>query len=510
MTFRVLTAEFVHESNTFKKGSTGLDTFRAETLDLGQVAVDRFSDVNAEIAGFLDAGREAGWSVRHVVSAHATPGARVSREAFDHIAGLICDAAAEEKGKLDGILLGLHGAMIPDFCEDGEGELLSRLRAIVGPDLPIAVTLDLHAIATPLMMRHAQIYVSYKTYPHVDMRETALHAGRLLDAAMRGATRPVTIRAHRPMLDEANAGRTDVPETAALYQRATAHESEPGILAVSINAAFAEADVAEAGPTVLVTYDANVEGAAGRAGDIAEAIADTIWEQRDSVSNDFLAPTEAAAIARDYDASKGPLVIADYADNPGAGAYGDATALLAALIEAGAVNGAFAPMIDPEAAAFLHRHKEGDTVTLAVGGKSDPMFGGGPLTLTGEIVSLSDGVYTGDGPILGGITHTFGPTAVLRVAGIDILVVTLPGQMLDLQQVRAFGIEPGQLRFLVVKSMQHFRAAFEPVAGRVIVCDSGALATPRAELRPYHRVKRPIWPLDAQAFSIDIGTRSPT
>lgn len=502
MTFRVLTAEFVHESNTFKKGSTGLDTFREETLDLGQVAVDRFGDVNAEIAGFLDAGREAGWSVRHVVSAHATPGARVSREAFDHVAGLICDAAAEEKGKLDGILLGLHGAMIPDFCEDGEGELLSRLRAIVGPDLPIAVTLDLHAIATPLMMRHAQIYVSYKTYPHVDMRETALHAGRLLDAAMRGATRPATIRAHRPMLDEANAGRTDVPETAALYQRASAHENEPGILAVSINAAFAEADVAEAGPTVLVTYDRNVESAESRAHDIAEAIADTIWEQRDSVSNDFLTPGGAAAIARDYDASTGPLVIADYADNPGAGAYGDATALLAALLEAGAENGAFAPVIDPEAAAFLHRHKEGDTVTLAVGGKSDPMFGGGPLALTGQIVRLSDGVYTGDGPILGGITHTFGPTAVLRVAGIDILVVSLPGQMLDLQQVRAFGIEPSRLTFLVVKSMQHFRAAFEPVAGRVIVCDSGALATPRAELRPYVRVKRPIWPLDKAGFAL--------
>jgi microcystin degradation protein MlrC len=501
MTFRVLTAEFVHESNTFKKGRTDLATFRAETLDLAQAAIDRFGDVNAEIAGFLDAGREAGWSIRHVVSAHATPGARVSRDAFDHIAGLICDAAVEERGRLDGILLGLHGAMVPDFCEDGEGELLARLRAIVGPDLPIAVTLDLHAIATPDMIRLAQIYVSYKTYPHVDMRETGLHAGRLLDAAMRGRVQPVTIRAHRAMLDEANAGRTDVPETAALYERAKAHEAEAGILAVSINAAFAEADVAEAGPTVLVTYDANVEAAANRARDIAEGIADTIWAQRGSISNHFLTPAEAARMARDHDADTGPLVIADYADNPGAGAYGDATALLAALLDAGATDGGFAPVIDPEAAAILHRHSEGDTVTLDVGGKMDPSFGGGPLTLTGKIIRLSDGVYTGDGPILGGITHTFGPTAVLRVAGIDILVVSLPGQMLDLQQVLAFGIEPGRLRFLVVKSMQHFRAAFEPVAARVIVCDTGALATPRAALRPYRRVKRPIWPLDAGFFS---------
>ena len=496
MTFRVLTAEFVHESNTFKRGSTGLETFRAETLDLGEEAVRRFGDVNAEIAGFLDAGREAGWSVRHVVSAHATPGARVSKEAFDHIAGLITRAAEEEKGALDGILLGLHGAMVPDFCEDGEGELLRRLRAIVGPDVPIAVTLDLHAIATQAMADLAQIYVSYKTYPHVDMRDTGRHAGRLLDAAMRGETRPETLLIKIPVLDEANAGRTDVAGTAALYERAAAHEREPGILAVSINAAFAEADVEEAGATVLVTFDRAAGGARERAGEIAADIARTIWDGRDNVSNVFLTPEEAAAIARDFASDAGPLVIADYADNPGAGAYGDATALLKALLDAGVSGGAMAPMIDPEAAAELHRHAVGDTVTLPVGGKVDPSFGGGPLVLTGEIIHLSEGTYTGDGPILGGITHTFGPTAVFRVAGIDILVVTLPGQMLDLQQVKTFGIEPAALRFLVVKSMQHFRAAFEPVAARVIVCDTGALATPRAELRPYTRVRRPIWPLD--------------
>lgn len=496
MAFHVLTAEFVHESNTFKKGETGLDDFRDSALDLGAAAVERFGDVNAELAGFLDAGRAAGWKITHTISAHATPGARVSREAFDHIAGVICDAAREHRDTLDGILLGLHGAMVPAFCEDGEGELLARLRAIVGPDMPIAVTLDLHAIATPAMVAQAQVFVSYKTYPHVDMRETGRHAGRLLDAAMRGAARPVTLRAHRPMLDEANAGRTDVPQTAALYARARAHEDEPGIMAVSINAAFAEADVAEAGPTVLVTYDAGHPGAADRARAIAEGLADTIWEQRDSVSNDFLTPAAAAAIARDFDASGGPLVIADYADNPGAGAYGDATALLAALLDAGATGGGFAPMIDPEAAAILHRHRVGDTVTLEVGGKQDTTFGGGPLRLTGQVMHLSDGSYTGDGPILGGITHSFGPTAVLRTGGIDVLVVTIPGQMLDLQQVRAFGIEPAALRFLVVKSMQHFRAAFEPVAGKVIVCDSGALATPQAHLRPYTRLPRPFWPLD--------------
>ena len=493
MPFHVLTGSFVHESNTFKKGETTLQDFRDGVLDLGQVALDRFGDVNDELAGFLDAGREAGWRITHSVSAHANPGARVAREAFDHLAGIICDAAEAHRATLDGILLSLHGSMVPTFCEDGEGELLYRLRAIVGPDLPIAVTLDLHAMVTQAMVEQAQILVSYKTYPHVDMRVTGRHAARLLDATMRGEIRPRTLRLGLPMLDEANAGRTDVAETAALYDRAAVHEAEPGILAVSINAAFAEADIREAGPTVLVTHD---EAAASRAEAIALGLAQTIWDQRASVSNESLPPEAAAAEALGFDASRGPLVIADYADNPGAGAYGDATSLLTALLKAGATGGALAPMIDPEAAAFLHRHRVGDTVSLALGGKNDPSLGGGPLQLTGTLLHLSDGSYTGDGPILGGISHSFGSTAVLRVDGIDILVVTLNEQMLDLQQVRSFGIEPSDLRFLVVKSMQHFRAAFEPVAGKVIVCDSGALATPQAHLRPYVRVRRPIWPLD--------------
>ncbi|NBZ88186.1 M81 family metallopeptidase [Stagnihabitans tardus] len=498
--FHVLTGVFVHESNTFKKGETRLQDFRDDVLDLGQVALDRFRGVNEELAGFMDVADEAGWRLTHTVSAHATPGARVAQEAFDHIAGLICDGARAHKDTLDGVLLSLHGSMVPVFCEDGEGELLRRLRAILGPDLPIAVTLDLHAMVTEAMVEQAQIFVSYKTYPHVDMRVTGAHAARLLDRTMRGEITPRTLRVHVPMLDEANAGRTDVPETAALYTRAAAHEAEPGILAVSVNAGFSEADIAEMGPTVLVTHD----GQATRAAEIAMALAQTIWDQRGTVANTFLTPEAAAALALAHPAAP-PLVIADYADNPGAGAYGDATALLGALLQAGAGGGAFAPMIDPEAAAELHRHGVGDRVTLALGGKCDASFGGGPLTVTGEIIHLSDGTYTGDGPILGGITHSWGKTAVFRVQGIDVLVVTLSGQMLDLQQLRAFGIAPEALRFLVVKSMQHFRAAYEPIAARVVVCDTGALATPQAHLRPYTRVRRPVWPLDREGFALSGG-----
>jgi len=494
MTFTVLTAEFQHESNTFSRYRTGLPQFQADALHYGEDAIAARGNANTELAGFLDVARPAGWNVIHAISAHAVPGGQVTKAAYDHIAGVILNAARDNKERLDGLLLSLHGSMVPEFCEDGEGLLLRLLRAELGDQIPIAVTLDLHAMVSAEMVERAQIYVSYKTYPHVDMRETGAHAARILGRAMKGEIAPRTIRAHVPILDEANSGRTDIPETLALYQRAIAAE-EAGLHAVSVNAAFTGADVFCVGPTVLATYDSRDPLAEAAAQAVTEELAAAIWNGRTKKRNVFIEVDEAAAEALAWQGDR-PLVIADYADNPGAGSYGDSTALLKGLIEAGVTGAVLAPMIDPEAATELHRNAEGETVTVTMGGKGNPDFGGGPLTVTGIIRKLSDGAYIGDGPIQGGLSHSFGPTAVIDLGGIEVLVVTEAQQMVDLQQLRAFGIEPTRRRVLVLKSMQHFRAAFEPIAGKVIVCDAGALATSKAERRPYLRAPRPLWPLD--------------
>ena len=207
MSYTVLSAEFFTENNTFKKGFTELRDFRADTLALGSAAIDlRGSAENTELAGFLSAAKELGWTLKHTVSATAAPAGPVSREAFEYIAGIICDAALVLGGELDGILLGLHGAQVVEFCEDGEGELLRRLRMIVGPDLPIAVTLDLHANATQAMVELAQIWVSYKTYPHVDIR-FAGHRTPCGSSAARcnGRRQPASY----PPSRSANAGRSN-------------------------------------------------------------------------------------------------------------------------------------------------------------------------------------------------------------------------------------------------------------------------------------------------------------
>jgi microcystin degradation protein MlrC len=498
MSFHILTAELIQECSTFNTGRTGLDEYRVEILATGTEAIAQRREGRAELKGFLDVAEAEGWQVTHALSATATPGPIVTAEAFEHLAGIITDAARAQKGRIHGVLLGLHGAMGAEGFDDPEGELITRLRAILGPDLPIGITLDLHTNTTPEMAAGANVAVSYKTYPHIDHVETGAQAARVLKRLMEGSAKGRTLRLKLPMLDEANGGRSDVMPTMEFYDRARRYETEPGILAVSANAGFADADILEAGPSVLVSYDELTAGAAARAEEIARDLAQSIWEARDSCVNRFLSVPETADYVRAFKPARpGPLVIADFADNPGAGAYGDATNLLAGMLDLGLENAAFGPMIDPEAAATLHQSQEGATVTLAVGGKSDPRFGGDPLMLTGEIRHLSaEGLLVGDGPVIGGITFRFGKTAVLRVNGVDILIVTERGQAYDLQQFKAFGIIPEQCSVLGLKSQQHFRAAFEPIAAEVIVCDCGAIASPDYKIRTYTKVRRPIWPLD--------------
>ncbi len=334
--------------------------------------------------------------------------------------------------------------------------------------------------------------VSYRTYPHIDMRETAVRAGRILHRTMAGDIAPRTIRVTRPMLEEVNGGRTDIGPMVERLAAAEAFEARPDVFAVSINAGFASADIAEVGPTVLVTGQGTMDDHIA----FADRLADDIWDRRYEVHNDYLSPEAACKIASDHVSDDGPLIIADYADNPGAGAYGDATALLAAMVEARLENACFGPLVDPAAVTMLDGIAVGDTARIALGGRMAPQFGGGPLELDITLVAKCDGVFTGDGPIIGGLQGTFGATAVVRCGGIDILVTSIADQMRDLQQFRAFGIDPAAKRTVALKSMQHFRAAFAPIASKIIVCDCGALCTMRYERLLYGNVRRPIFPLD--------------
>jgi microcystin degradation protein MlrC len=498
MSFKVLTAEVFHETNTFSVHQTDETAFRNRFFLPSETALKERGDANTELAGFVDASHAYDWNMTHVLSVNAGPSGRVTQAAFNWFCDPIVERArdgflnGESDGEFDGILLALHGAMVPDFCEDGEGELLRRIRQVIDRSIPIAITLDLHANVTAEMIELADIIISYKTYPHIDMRQTARQAGEILQQTMAGTISPRTIMARIPMLEEVNGGRTDTGPMLERIEKALAYETQEDVFAVSINGGFASADISEVGPTVLVTgqgdFDAHQR--------FAQSLANNIWDKRHIVLNRYCSVEEAAHHATKYEPKNGPLVIADYADNPGAGAYGDSTALLKALLEANVENTCFGPIVDGAAVEQLKLCKIGASVQIELGGNTDPAFGGGPLAVEATLLLLSDGNFVGDGPMMAGLKDSFGPSALIRVDEIDILITTLARQMLDLQQFKAFGIEPEQKKIVAIKSMQHFRAAFEPMAGQVMVCDSGALCTPQYDRLPYKNVRRPIFPLD--------------
>ncbi len=496
MRYKILSAEFGHETNTFNIHPTSIENFAKQMLLDGEQALAQRGQKNTELAGLLSMVTEQNWQLEHCFSATAGPGGKVTKAAFEQILAPLLERLT---APCDAVFLILHGAMVTDFSDDGEGAILERVRELVGPDVPIAMTLDPHANVTQKMCDLAQILVSYRTYPHVDMYDTGYRTAQILRRTLLAEIAPRTLRALRPMLEEINGGRTDIGPMIERQAMALDYEQQPDIYAVSVNGGFASADICELGPSVLICCEGDLDEHQAK----AEHIADDIWQRRDEVLNNYYSCEQAAQLATDWHAKKGnqsekgPMVIADYADNPGAGAYGDSTALLRALLNQPIDNGCFGPIVDGQAVAQLQDCPLGTQVSIDIGGKMAPTMGGGPLAVEAKIIWRGCGVVEGTGPVIKGLTIDFGPTVVLQVGGFEVLVVSIAKQILDLNQFQAFGIEPAQKSVVALKSMQHFRGAFEPIAGSVIVCDSGALCTLDYKSLGYQHVPRPIFPLDS-------------
>jgi microcystin degradation protein MlrC len=239
-----------------------------------------------------------------------------------------------------------------------------------------------------------------------------------------------------------------------------------------------------------------VDGDSARGQAIAEDLMDHAWETRDFTTVKLLPVAEAVALARRGKPGDKPLVVADYTDNPGGGGYGDATAFLKGLIESNVDGVAFHAICDPAAVQAGMRAGVRTKTTLTLGGKTDPAMGGGPLSLTGEVVCLTNGRFIAYGPMGGGIERDYGPSMVFRVGAIDIIVITNNGQAVDLGQFTSLGVDPTRYRTVAVKSMQHFRAAFEPIARDVVLVDTGALCSEIYTPELFTKVRRPVWPLD--------------
>jgi microcystin degradation protein MlrC len=488
---RVLTARFMHETNTFSRVPTDMAIIRRRDYHLENEIPEAFRGTRSAFGATFEAADKFGWSLVHPVSANPNPSGIVTNDAFEQITRMILDAV-DRKGPIDGALLHLHGAMVSGSHEDAEGEFLARLRRRLGPEAPIVVTLDLHANVTQLMADNAGALIAYRTYPHIDYYERAWQGAELLERAMQGEIRPKTVIARRPMIYGLDHGRTQRGPMAELIARGEALEESGGALVVSICAGFSRANIHDVGPSVTVTVDS--DAASGQV--IAEEFMDYAWQTRSFTTVKLRPVAEAVALARRGKPGDKPLVVADYTDNPGGGGYGDATAFLRGLVEAGIESVAFHAICDPAAVEDGMRAGVGAKITLTLGGKTDPSMGGGPLTLTGEVVCLTNGRFIAYGPMGGGVERNYGPSMVFRVGGIDIIVITNNGQAYDLGQFTSLGIDPTRYRTVAVKSMQHFRAAFEPIAREIVLVDTGALCSEIYTPELFTRVRRPVWPLD--------------
>ncbi len=493
---RVLTGRFMHETNTFSLVKTDMALWRRRDFHTENEIPAVFRGTRSAMGATFEAADKYGWTLIHPISANANPSGTVTDDAFETIGGMII-AAAERQAPVDGVLFHLHGAMVTESHEDGEGELLERLRAVLGPDVPIIVTLDLHANVTQKIAEMANALIAFRTYPHIDQYERAWQGAELLEQAMDGKIKPRTLIARRPMIHGLDWGRTQKGPMAELIARSEALEKARDVLAVSVCAGFSLANIRDVGPSVTVTYDELAgPGTGPPPREIAETFMDHAWETRDYCSIRLLSVATAVARAGEGKHGDKPLVIADYTDNPGGGGYGDATAFLRGLVEAQVDGVAFHAICDPEAIAAGIAVGVGTTTTLTLGGKTDSSRGGGPLTLTGEVTCLTNGKFIAYGPMGGGVERNYGPSMVFRVGGIDIIVISNNGQATDLAQLTSLGIDPTRYPTVAVKSMQHFRAAFEPIAREVVLVDTGALCSELYAPELYDRVPRPVWPID--------------
>src|SRR5437764_2594117 len=492
---RVLTGRFMHETNTFSIQKTDMALWRRRDFHRDNEIPVAFRGTRSALGATFEAADKFGWTLIHPVSANANPSGIVTDDAFEQIGGMMLQAAGRQQ-PIDGVLLHLHGAMVVDSYEDGEGELLARLRQRLGPEVPVVATLDLHANVTQAMADNASALIAFRTYPHVDMYERAWQGAELLERAMRGEVRPRTVIARRPMIYGLDRGRHQKGPMAELIARGEALEAAGDALAVSICAGFSRSNIRDVGPSVTVTVDMTRGDARPQGQLAAEEFMDHAWATRDYESFTLLSVAEAVARAKEGKPGDRPLVVADYTDNPGGGGYGDATAFLQGLIAAGVERVAFHAICDPEAVMAGMRAGTGMQTTIALGGKTDPTMGGGPLNLTGEVTHLSNGKFIAYGPMGGGVERDYGPSMVFRGGGNDIICISNNAAAVDLGQFTSLGIDPTRYTTVRVKSMQHFRAAFEPIAREVILVDTGALCTEHYTPELFDKVRRPVLPLD--------------
>jgi microcystin degradation protein MlrC len=505
---RIAVGGFLHETNTFAPTKATYGDFVHgggwPAMALGPDVLSTIRNINVGLAGFIGQAEINGWELVPTIFGAASPSAHVTEDAFERIVKAMIDGI-RNAGPLDAVYLDLHGAMVTEHFDDGEGEVLKRVRQAIGKDLPLVVSLDLHANVTPQMVEHADAMIAYRTYPHVDMADTGRAAAKHLALLLR--TKQKFAKAFRQLafLIPISWQCTNDQPTKGIYQKLAALQGD-AVPTLSFAPGFPAADFRDCGPSVF---------AYGKTQADADAAADKLVALIEGHEDDFdgriYAPDEGVRYAMELaKTAHKPVVIADTQDNPGAGGDSDTTGMLRALVRNSATKAAIGVIYDPASAKAAHAAGEGATVTLALGGKSG-IPGDAPYKETFVVEKLSDGKFNAPGPYYGGRDMDMGLSAALRIGGVRVVVSSRKAQLADQSMYRYVGIEPTEQSILVNKSSVHFRADFEPIAEKLLICAApGAMpadtaALPWTRLRPGIRLKP-----NGPAFIAAAASRSPS
>jgi len=482
---RVFSASLATETNTFGPMPTGIASFK----DRGYFPAGQHPDALTIYSGPLWAarirGKEKGWTLLEGMVAGAQPSGITTRHAYETLRDeMLNDLRAALP--VDMVLLGLHGAMVADGYDDCEGDMLQRVRQIVGPDVVVGAELDPHNHLTAAMVDNANVMVSFKEYPHTDVLERGLELVDICAAAVEGKVRPVAAMVDCDIIVTVHTSREPAR---SFVQRMQALEGKDGVLSVSLTHGFSWGDVPEMGTKVLVYTD----GDQAQADALARQLADEVVGMRDGLTVNY--PSIDASLDEALAFDGGPVVLADGADNPGGGAASDSTFILRRMLERGITNAALGPMWDPIAVRIAFDAGVGARLQMRIGGKISPLSGD-PLDLDCTVKALQhDLVMTG----LSNTPTAMGDCALVEVAGIEVVLITRRNQAMGTDLFTQLGCDLAAKKIVVVKSSQHFYASYSKVAKHVIYAGAPGAVTLDLTTLPYRKARLPKWPIGVAA-----------
>lgn len=490
---RIAIGGILHETSTCVSTRTTLSDFEYDRgIVRGGAMIDRFRGTNVCTGGFIDAANDHGNELVPLLRASAFPGGLILRDDYEALRDELIDLlrkAESDTGPVDGVLLDLHGAMVVEGIDDGDGDVISAFREYLGPDRPIVVTQDLHGNHTRRRVEAATALVGFDTFPHVDMAERGREAAEIIARTVRNEISPEMAIHQLPMFWSTRCQVTAHPPMDEVMARLHEMERRPGMICMTVATGFPWADVPEVGSSVIAVTDGDR--------DLAQQTADEfgawIWEQRERWYSPPMSVRDALTAGERT--GRYPIILADHADNTGGGSPGDSTEVLRTFLDLKLSDALLLYMVDPEVAVQAHEAGVGQRIPVVLGGKSDPIQGP-PIEAEAEVVALSNGEFAYDGPMFAGLTGNMGTSAVLKLDGVSVVVVSAREQPFDMAFARSLGIDCASMKYIALKSAAHFRAAFEPIAGSIHNVDAAGIHTHEFQNLTYRKRTRAVFPIE--------------